>query len=76
MAEKERAEEAVIAHYLPAQLSEDEITAIVRAAIESAGAADEGMRGMVKVMGLVKPQVQGRADGKRVSALVKEMLTA
>lgn len=76
MADKERAEEAVIAEYLPAQLTEDEISALVRAAIESAGAADEGMRGMGKVMGLVKPQVQGRADGAAVAAEVKRQLGA
>lgn len=76
MAEKERAEEAVIAEYLPGQLTTDEISAIVRAAIESAGAAGEGMRGMGKVMGLVKPQVQGRADGAAVAAEVKRQLGA
>ena len=74
MAAKERAEGVVIGDYLPAQLSEDEIAAIVSAAIEKTGAAGEGMRAMGKVMGLVTPQVKGKADGSAVAAEVRRQL--
>lgn len=74
MAEKERAEAAVIADYLPAQLGEDEIAEVVRAAIEQVGAEDEGMRAMGKVMGVVTPQTKGRADGAVVAAEVRRQL--
>jgi uncharacterized protein YqeY len=74
MADKERAEAAVIADYLPAQLGEDEIAELVRAAIEQVGAADEGMRAMGKVMGVVSPQTKGRADGGAVAAEVRRQL--
>ena len=72
MAEKERAEAVVIADYLPQQrLSEDEIVALVTAAVEQTGAAGEGMKAMGKVMGVVQPQVKGRADGGVVAAEVR-----
>jgi uncharacterized protein YqeY len=74
MAEKERAEAAVIADYLPAQLSEEEIAELVRTAIEQTGAAGEGMRAMGKVMGVVTPQTKGRADGAVVAAEVRRQL--
>ena len=74
MAAKERAEAAVIADYLPQQLTEEEIGAIVTAAVEQTGAAGEGMRAMGKVMGLVQPQVKGRADGGVVAAEVRRQL--
>lgn len=74
MADKERAEAAVIAEYLPAQLSDEEISEIVRAAVESTGAADEGMRAMGRVMGAVQPRTKGRADGGVVAAEVKRQL--
>lgn len=74
MAAKERAEAAVIADYLPAQLGEEEIVALVAAAIEQVGAAGEGMRAMGKVMGVVTPQVKGRADGGVVAAEVRRQL--
>ena len=76
MAEKERAEAAVIADYLPAQLSEEEIVALVTAAVEQTGAAGEGMKAMGKVMGVVQPQVKGRADGAAVAAVVRSRLGA
>ncbi|MCW2829608.1 MAG: glutamyl-tRNA amidotransferase, partial [Aeromicrobium sp.] len=57
LAEKETAEAAILAEYLPAQLSADEIAVIVTAAVESAGAAGEGMKAMGKVMAIVSPQV-------------------
>lgn len=73
-AEKERAEAEVIAAYLPEGLSDAEIEAIVTAAIEQTGAAGEGMRAMGKVMGVVQPQVKGRADGGAVAAEVRRQL--
>ncbi len=74
MAAKERAEAVVIADYLPAQLSEEEVVAIVTAAVEQTGAAGEGMRAMGKVMGVVQPQIKGRADGSVVAAEVRRQL--
>lgn len=76
MAAKERAEHEVLADYLPAQLSEEEVVAIVTATIEKTGAAAEGMRAMGKVMGAVTPQVKGKADGAFVAAEVKRQLSA
>lgn len=73
-AAKERAEAEVIAAYLPEQLGDEEVAAIVAAAVEQAGAAGEGMRAMGKVMGLVQPQVKGRADGAAVAAEVRRQL--
>jgi len=74
MAAKEVAEAAVIADYLPAQLTPAEIEAIVTAAVEQTGAAGEGMRAMGRVMGVVQPQVKGRADGSVVAAEVRRQL--
>lgn len=74
LAEKERAEGGVIARYLPEPLTDEEIAALVDAAIEQTGAAGEGMRAMGKVMGVVTPQVKGRADGGQVAALVRARL--
>jgi uncharacterized protein YqeY len=74
MAAKERAEASVIADYLPAQLSPEEIAAVVTEAVEQLGAAGAGPRAMGKVMGLVQPQVKGRADGAAVAAEVRRQL--
>ena len=74
MAAKETAEAAVIADYLPAQLSEQEIADLVTSAIAQTGAAGEGMKAMGKVMGVVTPQVKGRADGGAVAAEVRRQL--
>ena len=76
MADKERAEAAVIADYLPEQLGEAEIGELVRAAIEQVGAGGEGMRAMGKVMGVVTSQTKGRADGGVVAAEVRRQLGA
>ncbi len=76
MADKERAEAAVIADYLPAQLGEEEISELVRTAIEQVGAGGEGMRAMGKVMGVLTPQTKGRADGGVVAAEVRRQLGA
>jgi uncharacterized protein len=69
----ERAEGEVLAGYLPAQLTDDELTAIVSAAIAETGAT--GMPGMGTVMKTVTPRVAGRADGARVAAEVRRQLT-
>ena len=69
----ERAEGDVLAGYLPAQLTDEELSGLVSAAIAETGAA--GMPGMGKVMKVVTPQVAGRADGARVAAEVRRQLT-
>ncbi len=73
-AAKERAEAEVLAVYLPEQLSADEIADLVSAAIAQTGAAADGMKAMGKVMGVVTPQVKGRADGGVVAAEVRKQL--
>ncbi len=72
-AELEKAEGEVIAKYLPAQMSEDDVKKLVAAAIAQSGAAGPGDIG--KVMGILKPQVAGKADGGLVSGLVKVALS-
>ena len=76
LAAKERAEAEVLADYLPAPLSDEELAAIVTAAVEQAGAAGQGMRAMGQVMGAVRPLVAGRADGAVVAAEVRRQLGA
>lgn len=71
-AASERAEAELIETYLPAQLSDDELNAIVADAISQTGA--EGMGDMGKVMGVAMGKTEGRADGKRVSAAVRDQL--
>lgn len=73
-AAKEKAEAAVIADYLPAQLTPAEISDLVAKAIAQTGAAD--VKAMGKVMGVVTPQVKGRADGGAVAAEVRRQLGA
>src|SRR5580704_11248071 len=70
----ERAEGDVLAGYLPAQLSDDEIAALVDAAIAETGAS--GLSGLGQVMKAVTPRVAGRADGARVAAEVRRQLAA
>ena len=74
LATSEAREAELIEAYLPQQLADDELRAIVGDVVASTGAASA--KDMGKVMSQVMPRVQGRADGKRVSALVKELLTA
>lgn len=76
LADKEQAEAAVLADYLPRQLSVKEISAIVADAIAETGAADRGLRGLGTVMGVVTPKTKGRTDGKAVADEVKRQLTA
>ena len=68
----EKAEGEVIAKYLPAQLTSDDIKTMIANAIASTGAA--GPSDMGKVMGAIKPLIAGKADGSIVSTLVKEAL--
>ncbi len=68
----EQAEGAVLADYLPAQLGDEELAALVSAAIAAAGAS--GMGAMGAVMKAVTPQVAGRAEGARVAAEVRRQL--
>lgn len=72
VAEKERRELEIIQSYLPAEMSEEEIRQIVAQAILTTGA--QSPKDLGKVMSVVMPQVRGRADGKVVSNLAKEML--
>ena len=74
MAAKERAEAEVIADYLPEQLGPDEISKVVTEAVERLGVAGAGPKAMGQVMGVVQPQVKGRADGAAVAAEVRRQL--
>ena len=73
LAAGEEREAAIIETYLPQQLSEEELRAIVGDVVAETGASSP--KEMGQVMSQVMPKVQGRADGKRVSAVVKELLT-
>jgi uncharacterized protein YqeY len=74
MADKELAEAAVIADYLPEQLGPEAIDTLVAATIAELGVAGDGMKAMGKVMGVLTPQVRGRADGGAVAAEVRKQL--
>lgn len=72
LAAPELAQAEVIAQFLPAQMSEEEITKVVDQVIADTGA--QGMKDMGKVMGAVNGQLAGRADGKTISGIVKARL--
>ena len=72
LADVEQAEIEVIQEFLPEALSEDELAAMIDDAIASTGA--ESMKDMGKVMGIIKPKIQGRADVGAVSGLIKGKL--
>jgi uncharacterized protein YqeY len=72
-AAREEAEGEVLTAYLPAQLSDEELQALVDAAVAESGA--EGPRAMGAVMKVLTPKVAGRADGSRVAAAVKAKLS-
>ncbi|MCW3039544.1 MAG: hypothetical protein JWM31_1449 [Solirubrobacterales bacterium] len=72
LADAEEAEARIIEGYLPAELGDDELRAIVQAAVEQSGATSPKDMGLVMKAAL--PQIAGRADGKRVSALVTHIL--
>jgi len=73
-ADKELAEKAIIETYLPAQMSEADLTAIIDAAIAEQG--EGGMQAMGKIIGAVKAKVGNAADGSVIARLVKERLNA
>jgi len=73
LADAEKFEMSVLATYMPQQLTETEIIAIVKETVAAAGAA--GPQDMGKVMGLIKPKLSGRADMSKVSALIKVQLS-
>ena len=72
LAEKEQAELACLEGYLPKQLSDEEVDAVVAEAVAATGAS--GMKDMGKVMGVVKPKIGDQAEGGRVAAAVKKAL--
>ncbi len=74
LAAKEEAELSIIQQYLPAALSEAEVDALIDEAVSASGA--ESMKDMGKVMGQLKPTVQGRADMGEISARIKARLSA
>ncbi|MGI8674204.1 MAG: GatB/YqeY domain-containing protein [Thermoleophilaceae bacterium] len=74
LAADEEAEAEILAGYLPAELSDEELAALVGDAVAESGAIS--VREMGKVMPLAMARVQGRADGRRVSAMVRERLGA
>ena len=75
LADKEQAEADILAEYLPEQLTEEEIVALVTETIAATGAAELGPRGIGKVMGALQPRTKGKADGVAVvSAEVKRQL--
>jgi uncharacterized protein YqeY len=76
-AERERAEGEVLAEYLPKQLTDEELEALVGEAVAEAQAGGaEGPRAMGAVMKIVNPKVAGRAEGGRVAAAVKKRLAS
>ena len=74
LADKELAEIDILNDFLPAPLTADELEALLVKAIEQTGAS--GMQDMGKVMGLLKPQVQGRTDMGKLSGIIKNRLTS
>jgi uncharacterized protein len=76
LAEKEHAESEVLADYLPRQLTQAEVAALVADAIATTGAAELGMRAMGTVMATVAPETKGRADGSLVAAEVRRQLSS
>jgi len=74
LADQEIFELGIIKDYLPEQLSEDEILALVQEAISTTGATE--MKDMGKIMGILKPKLQGRADMGSVSGLIKKQLAS
>jgi uncharacterized protein YqeY len=73
LAEPEEAQAAVIETFLPPQLSDEELNKVILEVISSSGA--EGMKDMGKVIGKASKQLAGKADGKRISDLVKKNLS-
>ncbi len=74
LADKEAAEIEIVSAYMPEQLSDDELAALIDEAISSTGASS--IRDMGKVMGIIKSKAQGRADMGKVSGLIKARLNS
>ncbi|MDO7542401.1 MAG: GatB/YqeY domain-containing protein [Flavobacteriales bacterium] len=74
LAEPEEAQAEIIAKFLPEQLSEEEVKSLIEAIISQTGATS--MKDMGKVMGMASKQLAGKADGKTISTLVKQLLSA
>ncbi|MDB9836917.1 GatB/YqeY domain-containing protein [Flavobacteriaceae bacterium] len=74
LAEPEEAQAEIIARFLPEQLSEEEVGKVIESIIAQTGASS--MKDMGKVMGMASKQLAGKADGKTISTLVKQMLSA
>lgn len=74
LAERERAQLAIVKRYLPEEMSEDDLKALVQSVVAEVGAV--APKDMGKVMPVLLPRVAGRADGKRVSAAVREALSS
>jgi uncharacterized protein YqeY len=72
LAENVKAEIAVLSEYMPQQLTEEEVKAIVQQTIQETGASSKADMG--KVMGALMPKVKGRADGRLVNQLVQQLL--
>ena len=73
LAEKELFDAAIIETYLPKQMSEDEVTEIIRAIVTQTGA--NSIKDMGKVMGLASKELAGKADNKMISVIVKSLLS-
>ena len=74
LAEPEEAQAEIIARFLPEQLSEEEVVKVIESIIAQTGASS--MKDMGKVMGMASKQLAGKADGKTISTLVKQLLSA
>ena len=74
LAEPEEAQAEVIARFLPEQLSEEEVGKVIESIVAQTGASS--MKDMGKVMGMASKQLAGKADGKTISTLVKQLLSA
>jgi len=73
LADPELAQSAILEQFLPTQMGEDELKEVIGAIISQTGASS--MRDMGKVMGMASQQLAGKADGKTISMLVKQLLT-
>ena len=73
LAQKEREEIAVIEKFLPAQMEESDVRALVASIVKETGATSQADMG--KVMGLANKQLSGKADGKTIASIVKELLS-
>ena len=73
LAESEEAQAEIIARFLPEQLSEEEVGKVIESIIAQTGASS--MKDMGKVMGMASKQLAGKADGKTISTLVKQLLS-